>query len=93
MPGTMLELDRIDTYRGPAQILRGVSLAVDDGEAVCLVGRNGAGKTTTIDSIMGLLPVRVGKVALRAGTSRTCRARAGPPRHRLRARGRRIFPT
>src|SRR2546425_497635 len=65
MPGTMLELDRIDTYRGPAQILRGVSLAVDDGEAVCLVGRNGAGKTTTIDSIMGLLPVRVGKVALR----------------------------
>ncbi len=65
MPGAMLELDRIDTYRGPAQILRGVSLAVDDGEAVCLVGRNGAGKTTTIDSIMGLLPVRVGKVALR----------------------------
>ena len=63
MPGTMLELDRIDTYRGPAQILRGVSLAVDDGEAVCLVGRNGAGKTTTIDSIMGLLPVRAGKVA------------------------------
>src|SRR2546426_12716684 len=64
MPGTMLELDRIDTYRGPAQILRGVSLAVDDGEAVCLVGRNGAGKTTTIDSIMGLLPGRVGKGAL-----------------------------
>src|SRR5881275_911988 len=62
MPGTMLELDRIDTYRGPAQILRGVSLAVDDGEAVCLVGRNGAGKTTTIDSIMGLLPVRSGRI-------------------------------
>ena len=63
MPGTMLELERIDTFRGPAQILRGVSLAVNDGEAVCLVGRNGAGKTTTIDSIMGLLPVRAGKVA------------------------------
>src|SRR5467141_3314985 len=63
MPGTMLELDRIDTFRGPAQILRGVSLAVQHGEAVCLVGRNGAGKTTTIDSIMGLLPVRAGKVA------------------------------
>jgi branched-chain amino acid transport system ATP-binding protein len=61
--GARLELERIDTYRGPAQILRGVSLAVGDGEAVCLVGRNGAGKTTTIDSIMGLLPVRSGKVA------------------------------
>jgi branched-chain amino acid transport system ATP-binding protein len=57
-----LELERIDTCRGPAQILRGVSLAVGDGEAVCLVGRNGAGKTTTIESIMGLLPVRSGTV-------------------------------
>lgn len=62
MPGMMLELERIDTFRGPAQILRGVALAVHHGEAVCLVGRNGAGKTTTIDSIMGLLPVRAGKV-------------------------------
>ena len=50
------------TYRGPAQILRGVSLTVGAGEAVSLVGRNGAGKTTTIDSIMGLLPVRGGRV-------------------------------
>jgi branched-chain amino acid transport system ATP-binding protein len=64
-PGARLELERLDTFRGPAQILRGVSLAVHDGEAVCLVGRNGAGKTTTIDSIMGLLPVRAGKVAFR----------------------------
>ena len=62
---TMLELDRIDTYRGPAQILRGVSLGVREGEAVCLVGRNGAGKTTTIDSVMGLLPVRSGRVVFR----------------------------
>ena len=58
----MLELERINTFRGPAQILRDVSLRVGDGEAVCLVGRNGAGKTTTIDSIMGLLPVRSGRV-------------------------------
>ena len=60
----MLELERISTYRGPAQILRGVSLTVGDGEAVSLVGRNGAGKTTTIDSIMGLLPIRAGRVVL-----------------------------
>ena len=58
----MLELERINTYRGPAHVLNGVSLTVRDGESVCLVGRNGAGKTTTIDSIMGLLPIRSGKI-------------------------------
>ena len=56
----MLEVERINTFRGPAQVLRGLSLTVRDGESVCLVGRNGAGKTTTIDSIMGLLPIRSG---------------------------------
>ena len=61
----MLELERIDTHRGPAHILRGVSLEVRDGEAVCLVGRNGAGKTTTMESIMGLLPVKSGRIAFR----------------------------
>jgi branched-chain amino acid transport system ATP-binding protein len=58
----MLDLARVNTFRGPAHVLRDVSLTVNDGEAVCLVGRNGAGKTTTIDSIMGLLPVRSGVV-------------------------------
>lgn len=61
----MLALDGIRTYRGPAEILRGVSLTVGAGEAVSLVGRNGAGKTTTIDSIMGLLPLRAGRVHFR----------------------------
>ncbi len=61
----VLELAAVDTYRGPAHILRGVSLRVLDGETVCLVGRNGAGKTTTIDTIMGLLPARAGRVAFR----------------------------
>ena len=58
----MLAIEGMVTYRGPAQILRGASLTVGDGEAVSLVGRNGAGKTTTIDSIMGLLPIRGGRV-------------------------------
>jgi branched-chain amino acid transport system ATP-binding protein len=62
--GAVLDVDDVSTYRGPAQILRGVSLALRQGEAVCLVGRNGAGKTTTIDSIMGLLPVRAGRIML-----------------------------
>ena len=60
----MLELSRIDTYRGPAHVLRAVSLRVGDTEAVCLVGRNGAGKTTTIDTIMGLLSARSGTITL-----------------------------
>ena len=60
----MLELERLNVFRGPAQVLRNLSLTVADREAVCLVGRNGAGKTTTIDGIMGLLPVRSGRVAL-----------------------------
>src|SRR6266851_2483409 len=58
----MLEIEAIDTWRGPAQILRRVSLSVGSRESVCLVGRNGAGKTTTIDSIIGLLPVRSGEI-------------------------------
>ena len=58
----MLEINAIDTYRGPAHILHGVSLRVGQREVVCLVGRNGAGKTTTIESIMGFLPLSAGTI-------------------------------
>jgi branched-chain amino acid transport system ATP-binding protein len=61
----MLEVDNIDTFRGPAHVLTGVSLSVAACEVVCLVGRNGAGKTTTIESINGLLPMRSGRIRFR----------------------------
>jgi branched-chain amino acid transport system ATP-binding protein len=58
----LLEVRAINTYRGPAHVLNGVSLDVGEEEVVCLVGRNGAGKSTTIESIMGLLPTRSGQI-------------------------------
>jgi branched-chain amino acid transport system ATP-binding protein len=64
----MLEIERIETYRGAVPVLRGVSLRVNDGEAIVLVGRNGAGKTTTIETIMGLLPSRSGNMRFRGTT-------------------------
>jgi branched-chain amino acid transport system ATP-binding protein len=58
----MIELSDINAYYGESHILHGVSLAVQDGEIVCLLGRNGAGKTTTILTIMGYLKPRKGAV-------------------------------
>jgi len=61
----LLELDRINTFRGPAHILHDVSLTVAENEVVSLVGRNGAGRTTIIESITGLLPMRSGRITFR----------------------------
>ena len=58
----ILELRELDTYYGLAHVLHGLSIAVDDGEIVALLGRNGAGKTTTLRSITGLTPPRAGRV-------------------------------
>jgi branched-chain amino acid transport system ATP-binding protein len=61
----LLDVKDINTYRGPAHILRGVSISVGADEVVALVGRNGAGRTTIIESIIGLLPVRSGHIRFR----------------------------
>jgi branched-chain amino acid transport system ATP-binding protein len=60
----MLQIDNIDTYYGNIRALKGVSLSVDEGEIVTLIGANGAGKTTTLDTISGLLKPRQGGIYL-----------------------------
>ena len=60
----LLELQGIDTYYGHIQALRGISLTVDRGEIVTLLGSNGAGKTTTLRTIAGVMRPRKGTVTL-----------------------------
>ena len=61
----LLTVDDLHTYYGEAHILQGVSLRLEEGEAVTLIGRNGAGKTTTLRSIMNIARPRRGRIALR----------------------------
>lgn len=60
----MLEVDNIHTYYGNIQALKGISLTVEEGEIVTLIGANGAGKTTTLRTISGLLKPRQGSITL-----------------------------
>lgn len=62
LPRAALTVESIHTAYGLSQVLFGISLKVDPGECVALIGRNGVGKTTTMRSIMGLTPPRQGKV-------------------------------
>jgi branched-chain amino acid transport system ATP-binding protein len=57
-----LEVEGIHTYYGTSHILFGISLDVNPGEYVCLLGRNGVGKTTTLKTIMGLLQAKQGTI-------------------------------
>jgi branched-chain amino acid transport system ATP-binding protein len=62
---TLLEVENIHSYYGHIHALRGVSLTVEEGEIVTLVGSNGAGKTTILRSIHGVLPPREGRIVFR----------------------------
>jgi len=89
----ILEVKEIHTYYGTSHILFGVSMQIEQGEAVCLLGRNGAGKTTTLRSIIGLTAPRTGSIRFNG------KEIAGIPPYRIALLGvgfvpddRRIFP-
>jgi branched-chain amino acid transport system ATP-binding protein len=58
----LLQLENVDTYYGQIHILQGVSLEVNDGELVCLLGGNASGKSTTLKTIIGMVRPRRGAV-------------------------------
>ena len=60
----MLELNDVNTYYGNIHALKGISLTVDEGEIVTLIGSNGAGKSTTLRTISGLIHAREGQIML-----------------------------
>lgn len=89
----MLELQGVSAGYGPVQVLRDVSLTVEEGEVVGLVGANGAGKSTTLKTILGLLPATGGTIRFLGepidglpSYERVARGIAGVPE------GRRVFP-
>jgi branched-chain amino acid transport system ATP-binding protein len=91
--GALLEVTELHAGYGPIEVLKGISLAVNDGEIVTVIGANGAGKTTTLMTISGCVPVRAGSVKFR-GDDLTC-----VPAHEIVRRGlaqspegRKIFP-
>ncbi len=61
----ILEVRDLVTAYGQSRVIHGISLDVEAGEVVCLLGRNGAGKTTTLRSIMGLTPPRTGRITFK----------------------------
>jgi branched-chain amino acid transport system ATP-binding protein len=93
MMAGLLEVDDVYTAYDKADVLQGVSLAVDAGRITCLLGSNGSGKTTLVRSILGLTPARAGRIVF-DGTDIT-----RLPTHRIIAtgiacipEGRKVFP-
>ncbi|MGZ5385443.1 MAG: ABC transporter ATP-binding protein [Acidimicrobiia bacterium] len=62
---TVLELDQVVAGYGPSEVLRSISIEVNRGETVCLLGSNAAGKSTTLRTILGMVRARSGRVMLR----------------------------
>jgi branched-chain amino acid transport system ATP-binding protein len=89
----MLRLEGLEAAYGVSQVLFGITLGVDAGQMVTLLGRNGMGKTTTVRAVMGIVPLRAGRVHFEG------RPLHGLPPHRvaqaglgLVPEGRQVFP-
>ena len=89
----ILEVDDIHTYYGHIHALKGISIEVNQGEVVTLIGSNGAGKSTTLKTISGLLHPASGEITLNG------KRISGTPAHEIVAlgivqspEGRRVFP-
>jgi len=89
----VIEVEGLDVLYGASQILFGVSLSVQEGQTVALLGRNGAGKSTTLKAIAGLVPARAGRIGILGASMQ------GRPPHALARAGigyvpedRQIFP-
>lgn len=65
MNAPALEMDEVVSGYGASEVLHGISLTVNEGETVCLLGSNAAGKSTTLRTILGMVPTRKGSVTLR----------------------------
>ena len=91
---TVLEVEDIHTYYGASHVLQGISLRVDEGEVLTILGRNGMGKTTLIRSIIGFSPPRRGAVRFRgADITRWPSYRMVAAGMALVPQGRRVFPS
>ena len=90
----ILDVQNIHTYYGDAYVLQGMSLQVEQGQILGLLGRNGVGKTTLVNSIVGFTPPRRGRIVFKgtdithASSFETIRSGMG-----LVPQGRRVFPT
>ena len=90
----ILDVHDIHTYYGDAYVLQGMSLQVEQGQILGLLGRNGVGKTTLVNSIVGFTPPRRGRIVFKgadithASSFETIRSGMG-----LVPQGRRVFPT
>jgi branched-chain amino acid transport system ATP-binding protein len=90
----ILEVEDIHTYYGEAYVLQGLSLKLEQGQILGLLGRNGVGKTTLVNSIVGFVPPRRGRIVFKGidittvSSFETVRSGMG-----LVPQGRRVFPT
>jgi len=91
---SILEVQDIHTYYGDAYVLQGLSLKVEEGQILGLLGRNGVGKTTLVNSVVGFNPPRRGRILFRGvditrvSSFETIRSGMG-----LVPQGRRVFPS